>query len=128
MSATFWTTLAAQDLERTRAFYAALGFRVRDMPGRAGITVEPNAGGMACFFGPEAFRTMIAGEPCDAARAQEVVQSISVESREALEELAAKVEKAGGRLVGGAAKEMPWGRVFGFADPDGHVWSVLWFA
>jgi len=128
MSVKFWTTLAAQDLERTRAFYAALGFTVRDMPMPGGITVEPTAGAMACFFGPEAFRDMIAGEICDATRAQEVVQSIAVDTKEALEELAAKVEKVGGRLVNGPPKDLPWGRVFGFADPDGHVWAVLWFA
>lgn len=92
-----------------------------------GITVEPIPGAMACFFGLEAFKPMIAGEICDAARAQEVVQSIAVDSRQALDVLAAKVEKAGGRLVNGPPQDMPWGRVFGFADPDGHVWAVLWF-
>lgn len=123
----FWNTLATQDLERARTFFTALGFTVRDTPMPGGLTVAPTESSMVCLFLPEAFRGMIAGQICDTARSQEVVQSLSVGTKAALQELAAKVEKAGGRLIGGI-NEQPWGQVFGFADPDGHVWSVLWFA
>lgn len=128
MNVKFWNTLATHDLERARAFYTGIGFTVRDMPMPGGITVVPTEGAMVCLFLPDAFKGMIAGEICDTARAQEVVQSISVATKEELEALAAKVEKAGGRVVGGEPKPMPWGHVVGFADPDGHVWSVLWFS
>lgn len=123
----FWNTLVTHDLERARAFYSGIGFTVRDTPVPGGITVAPTEGSLVCLFLPEAFRGMIPGQICDTARSQEIVQSISVGTKEALGELAAKVEKAGGKLIG-EPHEQPWGKVFGFADPDGHVWSVLWFA
>ncbi|UJR85618.1 VOC family protein [Sandaracinus amylolyticus] len=127
MSTTFWNTLAVEDLERSRAFYAAIGFEVRDMPGGApGISVHA-AGGMVCLFRREAFASMIPGDVCDARRAQEIIQSIATESRGGVDELVARVEKAGGRVLGKPGAQ-PWGYSGGFADPDGHVWAVLSFA
>ncbi|MFW6066934.1 MAG: VOC family protein [Myxococcota bacterium] len=124
---TFWNTLAVQDLERARAFYTALGFTVQDTPIPGGITVQPNGSVLLCLFVPQAFGGMIPGEICDAHRSQEVVQSISVDTKEAVDALAAKAKEAGGRPIG-EPKEQPYGYGCGFADPDGHVWAVLWFA
>lgn len=121
----FWNTLATQDPQRSRSFYSALGFEVGDVPGGAGITVKPNESSFICFFGPEAFAATIPGEPCDASRAQEVIQSIAVDSREEVDALIGKVQAAGGQLVG-EAKEQPFGYAGGFRDPDGHAWAVLW--
>lgn len=123
---TFWNTFATADLERARAFYSALGFAVNDMPpGAGGITVAPDESSLICLFPTRAFAGMIPGEICDTARSQEIVQSISTETREGVDEVAARVEKAGGRLLG-KPEDKPYGYGFGFADPDGHVWAVLW--
>ncbi len=122
---TFWNTLATQDVERARTFYAALGFGVRDMPGGAGITVHPSESSVVCLFPSHAFASMIPGKVCDAAQSQEIIQSISVDSMPAVDEVADKVKRAGGTLIG-EPKELPFGYAFGFSDPDGHVWSVLW--
>jgi uncharacterized protein len=122
----FWNTLAVEDLERARAFYSALGFTVEDMPhGAGGITVRPNGSALICLFPTQTFAGMVAGQVCDATKVQEIIQSLSVDSREAVDALVAKAEKAGGRVLG-RPKEAPFGYGGGFADPDGHVWSVLW--
>jgi uncharacterized protein len=123
----FWNTLATDDVEAARAFYGALGFAVDDIPGGAGITVHPNASALICLFTRDAFSGMIPGVVCDPARSQEVIQSISTETREGVDEFAARVIRAGGRVIG-EPKEEPWGYGFGFTDPDGHVWSVLWLS
>lgn len=122
----FWNTLGSSDLDKTRAFYAALGFTVRDMPpGAGGLTVTPAEGALVCFFPQSAFAGMIAGDPCDSAVAQELVQSVAVDVREHVDELCARAIAAGGRQIGAPA-EKPYGYAGGFADPDGHVWAVLW--
>jgi uncharacterized protein len=128
MPVTFWNTLAVRDLERARAFYSALGFTVFDMPGpAAGITVSPAPSALICLFTHEAFRAMIPGEVCDTSRSQEIIQSVSADSKDGVDELVAKAERAGGR-VAEPPKDAPWGYGGGFVDPDGHVWSVLWLA
>lgn len=122
----YWSTLAVEDLDRARAFYTGIGFTVRNMPScDVGITVHPDDSAMICLFTREAFAGMVAGQVCDANRSQEVVQSVYAPSREDVDAMAAKAEKAGGRLVG-EPEEAPWGYGCGFTDPDGHVWSVVW--
>ncbi len=126
MAITFWNTLAVKDLERARAFYSALGFTVRDMPpGAGGITVSPSESSMICLFGEDTFHTLIPGDLCDASRSQELIQSLSRDSKEAVDQLVDAAVKAGGRAIG-QPKEQPYGYGGGFADPDGHVWAVLW--
>lgn len=121
----FWNTLASTDLARTRAFYAALGFTVRDMPpGAGGITVSPAPGALVCFFPKPMFAAMVAGEVCDSARSQELVQSLQVERRAAVDALVARAKDGGGKPIGEPG-EKPFGYAGGFADPDGHVWAVL---
>lgn len=124
---TFWNTLATRDLERARTFYAALGFLVEDLPVPGGIKVQPDASSLLCLFEPEAFGTMIPGAVCDTARSQEIVQSLSVDTREAVDALVAKAREGGGRAIG-EPQAQPYGYAGGFADPDGHVWAVLWLA
>ncbi len=124
----FWNTLATSDLERARAFYTALGFTVRDMPpGAGGITVHPTESAIVCLFPAQSFENMIPGRICDAGRAQEVIQSVSMDSKAGVDELAAKAKAAGAKLLG-EPKDAPYGYGCGFTDPDGHVWSVLWLA
>lgn len=124
----FWNTLATDDLERARAFYSALGFAVKDMPpGAGGISVHPAEGALICLFPTDAFRKMAPTEVCDTKAAHELIQSISVDTKEGVDALAEKAKRAGGELIG-EPKEQPFGYACGFADPDGHVWSVLWLA
>ncbi len=123
----FWNTLATSDLERSRAFYKALGFDVR--PGPDGVpcfTVHPNAGSTICMFVREAFETMIPGRQCDTSESQELVQSLGYDSRAEVDEVLQRARDAG---AGGAGegKEQPFGYAGGFTDPDGHVWAVLSF-
>ena len=47
-----------------------------------------------------------------------------VDSTKKVDELLAKAERAGGKIVRPAAKAQ-WGGYFGyFSDPDGHLWKV----
>jgi predicted lactoylglutathione lyase len=121
-----WNTLACADLARTEAFYQALGFTVNPgPPGVPCLTVHPNEHITICIFAAEAFPSMIFGEPVDAHRGQELVQSLGYDSREGVDTVVAAARKAGSPQVRDAA-EMPFGYVGSFSDPDGHVWAALW--
>ena len=74
---------------------------------------------------PQSLRSPSAANRARLKQAREIVQSISVDSKPAVDEVADKVKRAGGTLIG-EPKELPFGYAFGFSDPDGHVWSVLW--
>lgn len=127
MPVTFWNTMSVENLARAQSFYEALGFAIRPMPGGAGVVVCPDPNSMVCLFTHAAFRAMIPGEVCDTSRTQEIVQSVSAPNREGVDALIARAVAAGGRALG-EAREEPYGYVGGFADPDGHVWAVLWLA
>jgi predicted lactoylglutathione lyase len=51
--------------------------------------------------------------------------SIDAESRNEVEELAQKVEEAGGVLFAKPAENQAWMYGCGFSDLDGHRWNVL---
>ncbi len=119
--------MSVEDLDRATAFYEAIGFTIRPMPGGAGVVVCPDPNSMICLFTHAVFRGMVPGEVCDMQKAQEVIQSVSAEDREGVDALIAKAVSAGGHAIG-KAREEPYGYVGGFADPDGHIWSVLWLS
>lgn len=121
-----WNTLATTDVERSKAFYGALGFTVSaGPPGVPCFTVHPNAHTTICIFAAEAFPSMIFGEPVDAQRAQEVVQSLGYDSKAGVDAVLAAAREAGAPHLRAAA-ELPFGYAGGFSDPDGHVWAALW--
>ncbi|HEY2365823.1 MAG TPA: VOC family protein, partial [Polyangiaceae bacterium] len=52
----------------------------------------------------------------------------AVESREAVDAVLSSARAAGATLTD-TAHDRPWGIYSGyFADPDGHLWEVLWNA
>ncbi len=71
----------------------------------------------------ERFRYFITGEIADATRTTEVLNALSADTREEVDETIEKALAAGGK---------PWrptmdeGPMYGgsFQDPDGHVWEI----
>ena len=127
MAIKLWSTFAVDDLARSRAFYAALGFDVRDVPGGAGITVHPDGTSILCIFGRDAFDAMLPNEICDTTRCNETITSVAADTREEVDRMVSRARNAGARVIG-APRAEPWGYGHGFADPDGHIWSVIWLA
>lgn len=122
----YWVTLAASDLSRTRAFYETLGWRVRPGPPDVPcLTVHPHDGVTICLFERGVFAPMVIGRPRDVGEGHEVVQSVAFPQRSDVDALVARAEAAGAAEIRPPA-EAPFGYVGGFADPDGHVYAVLW--
>jgi predicted lactoylglutathione lyase len=121
-----FVNLPVTDLERAKAFYAALGFTNNPQftdETAAAMVVEENI--VVMLLTREKFAGFVAGQVGDPAQATSVLNALSSSSREEVDELFAKAIAAGGK---------PWlpaqdhGVMYGtsFTDPDGNVWETMW--
>jgi predicted lactoylglutathione lyase len=117
--------LPVADTAASKAFYAALGFAHNpdfSDDGTTCIVISEHLYVMA--MERARFQGFIEGEIAPAGTV-EVLNTLSCDSREEVDQLVTKALDAGGR---------PWkptndiGHMYGgsFQDPDGHVWEVVW--
>jgi catechol 2,3-dioxygenase-like lactoylglutathione lyase family enzyme len=105
-------TLGVADLGRARAFYEALGWQGAQQPDDEVCFFQ--TGGMV--FG---LSTALGGHG-----APGIELAHNVRTPEAVSEVLAEAERAGGTVVRPAG-QAEWGGITGaFADPDGYVWEV----
>lgn len=125
MSRMIFVNLPVKDLEKASDFYTGLGFSVNEQfsdHSAACIVISDTI--FVMLLVEDRFRDFIVGDIADAHRASEVLNCLSAESREEVDQLVAKAIASGGS---------PWkdkledGPMYGhsFQDPDGHVWEVL---
>ena len=115
-------TLGVVDLERSKAFYAALGWTpTREMPGEV---VFYQINGMAfCFFGREALAKE-QNRPVAALGTGAMTLAQNMTTKAEVDLAYAKAIDAGGQALA-RPKDMSWGGYSSyFADPDGHVWEI----
>ena len=124
-------TLGVDDLERSLRFYRdGLGLATK------GLVGEGFEHGVVAFFELQAGlrlaiwpRKSIAhdsGLPEGPKGAAEVTLGHNVATRAEVDILLAQAERAGARIVK-FARETFWGGYAGyFADPDGHLWEIVW--
>jgi len=119
------TTLGVTDLERSTAFYQALGWPLSSESVPGDISFFRTAGALLALWDVDKIAA-------DAGQAPVKLQSgsrgsthaINVSDRAAVDAAFADIEAAGGTVLK-APGEMEWGGYSGyFADPDGHVWEV----
>ena len=116
-------TLAAADLERTAAFYAALGWA--PVFRNAHMLVYDLIGQSLGFY-DRAWLARDMGLPEEALGTGATTLAQNVRTAEEVAALMALAEAAGARVLRPAG-EVFWGGVIGyFADPDGHVWEIAW--
>ena len=114
-------TLGVDDLERSRAFYAALGWRAaEDLPE---VTFFRMKGFMLGLFGREAL-ARDQGRPGASLGAGAMVLARNYASESEVDEAFAEAVSAGATVLKEPGKVI-WGGYSGYyADPDGHVWEV----
>jgi len=121
--------LPVKDLDKSRAFFSALGFGFKPQFSNEHaafmVIVE---GGIHAMLTTEAFFKSLIDKPLAQAReASEVVICLSCDSREEVDSLIAKAVAAGGRTP-----HPPEDHGFmydqGFEDIDGHLWNLVWAA
>lgn len=120
-----WANFSVQDLERTTKFYKRLGFK------QNGASDQPTS----FFFGEENFiihfflkdvlETGMKGQIIDTKAGNEIIFTLSADSKEEVNSWEKEVQQAGGTIV---SKPEEFGEGyygFVFADPDGHKFNVF---
>ena len=126
MATQIFVNLPVRDVEKSKAFYAALGYR-----NDARFTNEQ----AACMVLSEEihvmllhvdyFKTFTPKAVADASKSTEVLLCLSCESRAEVEAQVAKAVAAGGSTP---TKAQDHGFMYqhGFQDPDGHMWELAY--
>ena len=126
MVSRIFVNLPVKDLQRSIAFFTALGFTFNAQFTDENATcmiVGENIFVMLLVEGM--FQTFTPKPLVDARTATEVLLALSMESRARVDELVAAAVSAGGR-VPRDAQDHGFMYQHGFTDPDGHMWEVFY--
>lgn len=121
-----WANLAVEDLTRTTKFYTDLGFKPNGTPNNQLTSFFFGDNKFVIhFFLKEAIQSNMKIKMADGHAAAEIMFTLSAESKEHVDQWAAEITKAGGKLLAQpeAFGEGYYG--FVFADPDGHRFNVF---
>lgn len=118
-------TLGVDDLERSKAFYEALGWEVAGSVGEE-ILWFRTADSYLGVFDREALAKDAALRSEPRAEFGGITLAINVASEDAVDQAFRTAEAAGARVLK-PAERLDWGGYSGyFADPDGHPWEVAY--
>jgi uncharacterized protein len=121
-----FVNLPVKDLERSKAFFAALGYTFNPQftnEQAASMVLGENLFAMLLV---EPFFKSFTHKPVhDATKATEVLVCLSCSSRQEVDELVAKAVAAGGKAPN---PKQDHGFMYGhgFEDLDGHGWELVW--
>lgn len=124
-------TLGVGDLERSLAFYRdGLGLPTQGIVGRefehGAVAFFELQGGLRLAIWPRASLAHDTGLPEGRPSATALSLGHNVRRREDVDGVMAQAARAGARIVKPAQATF-WGGYAGyFADPDGHLWEVVW--
>lgn len=126
MARKIFVNLPIRDMERSQAFFRALGFSFNpQFTNEKGACMVISEESYVMLLVEPFFQTFTKKPVADARKATEVINCLSCDSRA---EVDALVKKA--LAAGGTAPNAPQDHGFmyghGFEDLDGHVWEVMW--
>ena len=121
-----FVNLQVADLAVSRDFFGKLGFTFNEaFSGEQSLCVVVADNISVLLATPEHFGEFVVGEVADARKTTEVLLAVSADSREEVDQMLAAALSNGGREW---KPVQDHGFMYGasFADPDGHVWEVVW--
>ncbi|WNS45629.1 VOC family protein [Paenibacillus sp. MMS20-IR301] len=124
MSQDIWINLPVKDVERSTAFFNALGFQAVSFGNeRAKLDIGQTT---ILLFPETTFEKFTGGAIADTSHHAEVIFSLGAKSRDEVNAIIQKVEFAGGSIFGQPGETDGWMYGAAFADPDGHRWNLLY--
>lgn len=126
MTRKIFINLPVRDIERSKIFFANLGFSFDPQftdEQAACLVIGENI--YAMLLREDFFATFTQKPISDAMQSTEVLIAIDVESREAVDDMVHIAEVSGG-VVYNDPQDHGWMYQHGFADLDGHQWEVLY--
>ena len=125
MSRAIFVNLAVQDLERSRAFFAALGFAFEAKFTSAQGTCMVVADRLFVMLLVPPFFAGFTDRPlCDPRSATEVLLCLSLDGRSEVDAMMTAALAAGGREPR-PAQDHGFMYQRSFEDPDGHLWELV---
>ena len=128
MAQSIFINLPVHDLGKSRAFYAGLGFSFNEQLSNdqaACVVVAQNI--LVMLLVKPFFATFTSKPIADAHQTSEVLNCLSCETRERVDELVRLAKQHGGSAP---RDPQDHGLMYGhgFEDPDGHIWELAYMA
>lgn len=121
-----WANLVVEDLERTTKFYTQLGFKSNGASKELTSFFVGENDFVIHFFLKDILKSNIEGDIANLKYGNEVVFTLSADSKEQVDNWENEVKNAGGTIISGA-KEFGKGYYgFVFTDLDGHKFNVFY--
>ncbi|MEO8150392.1 MAG: VOC family protein [Bacteroidia bacterium] len=121
-----WANYAVSDLERTTKFYTELGFKSNGASRELTSFFIGEDNFVMHFFLKDILQTFLKSEIANSQKLNEIIFTLSAETKDEVNNWAKEVEKAGGKII---SKPTEFGKGyygFDFADPDGHRFNVFY--
>src|SRR5690349_18308507 len=112
-----WANLAVEDLQRTTDFYTQLGFTPNGASKELTSFIVGEQGFIIHFFLKEILQPNIKGEIADLKQGNEIIFTLSAESKNEVDQWEQEVKNAGGTIVSPAEEFGKGYYGFVFADP-----------
>jgi predicted lactoylglutathione lyase len=121
--------LPVKDLEKSKAFFASLGFGFNPQFSNdsAAMMVIEEGSIQAMLMTEDFFESLIDKPVAQAKEANEVIICLVCDNREEVGSLVAKAVAAGGRTPH-PLEDHGFMVTQGFEDIDGHLWNLVWMA
>jgi predicted lactoylglutathione lyase len=126
MAKQLYLNLPVKDLDKSVAFFTALGFSFNpDFTDENATCMIVNDDAFVMLLKEGFFTTFTSKPIADTTGSTEAIMAFSVESREAVDEAVRKALTSGGTP---SQEAQDYGFMYNhsFQDPDGHLWEVMW--
>lgn len=125
MSQQIYVNLPVKDLERSKSFFASLGYTFNaQFTNEQGACMVVSDDIYVMLLAESFFQTFTHKRVADAREVTEVLVCLSCRSREELDGLVARAVSAGGTAPR-EPKDYGFMYSHGFEDPDGHIWELV---
>ena len=127
MSRMIFVNLPVADLQQSRAFLEALGATNEPkFTDDTAACMQLSDSIFVMLLTHDKFRQFTPRPIADAKAGSEVLLCLSADSRESVDTAVSRAEAAGG--TADPAPKQDYGVMYGrsVADPDGHIWEIMW--
>jgi predicted lactoylglutathione lyase len=120
-----WANFSVENLERTTNFYRQLGFTHNGESAQLTSFFFGDAKFIIHFFLKDILEPATKGSIIDTKNGNEIIFTLSADSREEVDNWEKEVQQAGGTIVSRPEEFGEGYYGFVFADPDGHKFNVF---
>lgn len=120
-----WANFGVQDLERTTKFYKQIGFKQNGESDQLTSFFFGEENFIIHFFLKDALEPGMKGPIIDTKAGNEIIFTLSADTKEAVDNWEKAVQQAGGTIVSRPEEFGKGYYGFVFADPDGHKFNVF---